>query len=364
MPKPAAPPGPSGRAPGGEAEGPAVVLRPPWPMRAPAAGVALGALLLGALAVVCFITGVLIPGCCVAVAAAVLAIVATPILSGRVVLRSGEMETRADPAKAYTVPWSEVHAVETRRRLLTEVAAFRRGEQWVELGAPRRWRFRPDPSFTSGVDDIARRAGVPVARGARRRTTGRLLVHALLAVLWAAALVTLDPLWHSPLWPGRHEASQVPYACPVIAADARALGVQSPRHSGDRTASSDGTDSCSYGDGALGLTYDLYRYAAGQDGGIEHAARELRADATRPGPATTGTRPVPGLGDEAAMTVSTYPRAPGNASMVRIEARRANVLVRLVYQPRTGKLGGKPIAPATATAHRLAASALARITVR
>jgi hypothetical protein len=344
-------------------DGPA--LRPPASLRILAWLLTAVAVVLAAAAVIMYVSEVLIPGSCAAIAAVFVGYLVSPILAGRVVLGERELQSRADPAKTYRLPWREISAVETRRRLLTEIVAVRRGEQWLDLGAPRRWRFGADPAFAAAAADIAQRAGVALERGRSRLTVRRVLFRTVLAAAWVAVVVLLDPVWHSPLWPGRHEAARVPNACAVIGADAaRLLGPGSPSRTPGGSTGMISDDDCSYGGAALSLRYELYRYAAGQDGGIEHAAREFRSYADSPWPGADPARPVPGLGGAATMIVSRYPRAPGNVSMIELYARRANVVVRLTYMPRVGKLGGKTVPVATAKARDIMATALSRIVVR
>lgn len=322
----------------------ATVLRPPRALRALAWAVAALAALLAALAALLLLTGVIIPGCCAGIAAGVLTVVVTPLLAGRAEVRGDALITRADPAKTYTLPWREISAVVTRRRLLTEVVAVRRGDVWLEVGAPRRWRFRPDPAFTAAARDIARRARADLDRGGRRTPTGKLVLRTVLALVYVAAFVTLDPVWHSPLWPGRQEASDLPQACPVLA-PAAGMQVRARRQALPRTG-----EACTIG-GTLSLRADLYTYRVGDDGGIEQAEPRFRA-------AADGGRAVPGLGDEAAVRVSAPPGEPDRPGLVKVVARRANVVVQLTYRPRTAR------APATATAERLTRAYVARIVVR
>ena len=339
------------------------VLRPPRSLRMLAWAVAVLAALLAVVTVLLLLYGVIFPGCCTGIAACVLAIVVTPILSGRAEARQDELYTRADPAKTFILPWREISAMETRRRLLTEVVAIHRGEEWLELGAPRRWRFRADPAFTAAADDLAARAHVALERGGRRTSLRKLAFRFVLAVLYVVVFVTLDPVWHSPLWPGRAEAAALPAACPVIAADAARLGGGRPqvqRHS-DRSGRH---DLCSY-EAALMLEYEGFRYAVGVDGGREQARRAYEQWVSgHPLGKGTARRPVAGLGDAATMLVSTYPGHPDRVDMVNLSVLRANILVRLVYEPKDGELGGRSVTAATATARRLAGTAVARIAVR
>lgn len=319
------------------------VLRPPRSLRALAwAGAAL-AVALGVLAAVLLLTGVIIPGCCFGIATGVLAVLATPPLSGRTEVRDDALVTRADPAKTYTLPWPEISEVVTRRRLLTEVVAVRRGDVWLELGGPRRWRFRADAGFTAAADDLARRARVTVERGGRRTSAGKLAVRAALAAVYVVAFVTLDPVWHSPSWPGRMEATSVPDGCAVIASAGGHPPVKRRLRMPD-------DDICA-NDGTLSVRSTLYTYAVGHDGGVEQAESRFRAAAADVAGGTR--RAVPGLGDEAVAIV------PSGAGPVKVLARRANVVVQVAYRPRTGTP-----AAATATAQRLARTAVDRVRLR
>ncbi|MFB9833898.1 hypothetical protein [Actinoallomurus acaciae] len=308
-----------------------VVLRPPTGLRRLAWVVAVFAGLLLLAAGLALLIGAIMPGLCIAATAMYLAGTTVGILSGRAELRQNGLLSRDDPFRKTSLSWDEIGEFRTRAGLLTEsIVAVRAEGAPVTLGAPIRFRFGSAPAFHAAVVELSRRADVSVARG--RRSMRRVLIRIALLAIFALLFVKMDPIWHHDRWPGRREADSLPDACKTFAAHARQLFPKLAAH--PSPASTTGfiqENDCNWGGSSLSLHYTLFRYALGQDGGIEHAKRWYREQT----PQTTADTNVSlhGLGDRALLTVSGTVRA----RQIQITARKGNVVAWIVYMPPAGK---------------------------
>jgi hypothetical protein len=93
----------------------------------------------------------------------------------------------------------------------------------VELGAPMRFWFRPDPVFDRDLRDLRARVGHPAAAGPYHQWSLPRLVAGPLLALTAFALVLIDPPWASDVWPLRPHAERLPDACRMLDAKAKRL---------------------------------------------------------------------------------------------------------------------------------------------
>ncbi|MGI5165768.1 hypothetical protein ACQEU3_15545 [Spirillospora sp. CA-253888] len=162
---------------------------------------------------------------------------------------------------------------------------------------------------------LALTMAVPLAPGRVRR--GARVLLAASAVLYVVVFVSVDPVWHHDAWPGRAEAAAAPDPCRVLRPPAPAAA---PRRD---------AGGCEWGD-ALRLSYKRYEYATGLDGGIERARQDVRETAGK------DLRPLPGVGDEARMSVALF-RNTDEVLQIQIKAHKANVVAWLVYAPADGK---------------------------
>ncbi|MFI6514168.1 hypothetical protein ACIBF1_01250 [Spirillospora sp. NPDC050679] len=183
---------------------------------------------------------------------------------------------------------------------------------------------------------LALTMAVPLAPGRVRRGTRALL--AASAVLYVVVFVSVDPVWHHGAWPGRAEAAAVPDPCAVLRPPAPAAA---PRRA---------TGGCEWGD-SLRLSYKRYEYEVGLDGGIERARQDVRETAGK------DVRPLPGVGDEARMSVALF-RGTDEAAQVQIKAHKANVVAWLVYAPADGRRAESVAAAVRMTRRALDAVAL------
>jgi len=174
--------------------------------------------------------------------------------------------------------------------------------------------------------------------------------------MFALLFVKMDPLWHHDGWPGRKEADRLPDACAVFAAPARQLFPKLAAQPSPAATTGDIRENdCEWGSSSLSLHYTLFRYALGQDGGIEHAKRSYR-EQTAQTTADTKT-PLHGIGDRALLTVSGTVRA----RQIQITARKSNVVAWIVYTPPAGEDAKDA---AVATAERMAREALGVVAPR
>ncbi|MFB9833210.1 hypothetical protein [Actinoallomurus acaciae] len=155
----------------------------------------------------------------------VLVLVGRPlaVLGGRTRLSGGDIAARRPPLWR-VVPCSHVGLVKVRRGLLLEwpVLCLRDGSL-VELAAPTRFWFLPDPEFDRGLDALcAYVRGHAVAVPRHQWSVPRLAAGPLLIAV-AVALVLIDPPWASDAWPLRQHARRLPDACRMFDAQARVL---------------------------------------------------------------------------------------------------------------------------------------------
>jgi hypothetical protein len=166
-------------------------------------------------------TGLLIP-----VLIVVFVLVGRPMvaLGGRTLLAPDRITVRRPPIGRRTVPVSQVGLVEIRRGLLMEwPVLYLRDGSLVELSAPMRFWFRPDPAFDRDLRALRARAGHPAALEPLHQWSLSRLVAGPLLTLTAIALVLIDPPWASDVWPLRPHATRLPDACVVLDAKAKRL---------------------------------------------------------------------------------------------------------------------------------------------
>jgi hypothetical protein len=154
-----------------------------------------------------------------------LVLVGRPMLAlhGRTFLAPGRITARR-PVGRLTVPLSHVGLVEVRRGLLMEwPVLYLRDGSVVELGAPMRFWFRPDPVFDRDLRELRVRVRHPVAAGPDHQWSMPRLVAGPLLTLTAVVLVLIDPPWASDVWPLRAHARRLPDACLLLDAKAKRL---------------------------------------------------------------------------------------------------------------------------------------------
>lgn len=273
------------------------------------------------------------------VAVVILILVGRPVavLRGRTRLSAEEVTVRRPPIGRAVVPVSEIGLVEMRRGLLLEwPVLYLRTGRLVELAAPTRLWFRPDPAYDRDVDllcALVRHRAVACAR--RRWSPPRLFAGPLLTAT-AVALVLIDPPWASDVWPLCPHATRLPDACRMFDARARRLlpGAQMDRtfsHSDDSSPyatwhtcqwnltrrSADGMTLLELG--RLSIVVEL-EHAVGATSDAQEAHQEFARE-TAVGFGESETR-VPGIGDEAELIVEH----PDSAlAWVVVAARKANV---------------------------------------
>jgi hypothetical protein len=207
-----------------------------------------------------------------------------------------------------------------------------------------------DPRYTARLAEVeaacAGRVGV-----ARRRQgqLGALILIALLPVALATLqLVTVDRPWRDrPWWPGVEVATATPDPCAALSTvEARRLVPDgAPRAASDDAGSP--SRRCRLGSGVPQLEVGIDRASYGD------LIAEGRDDFDRTRRLGSGVEPVPGLGEEA--FTGTY-----GASIVRVVARRGNVVVEVQFTP--GEAGSDRGTPAYA-ANEAAAIEVARAAV-
>lgn len=277
-----------------------------------------------------------------------LALVGRPlmVLGGRTVLDQGVITVRRPPFKRKVIPGARVAMIETRRGPLLEwpVLCLRDGRV-VELGAPLRFWFLPDPAFDQSLARLRELAGdTSVTAPFHQWNMIRLFAGPLL-VLAALALILLDPPWASDLWPLRPHAHRLPDACSMFDASARRL---LPGATVDRAFSfSDDSDAhvkrhtCQWNathrsaDGTRMVDVGRLSVQVQLDRGIGPVsdAQEAHRAFVRQTHLGIGewAMPVPHIGDEAKLIVE--PTMSGFA-WVTVAARRANIeeKIDLIYQ--------------------------------
>jgi hypothetical protein len=247
------------------------------------------------------------------------------------------VRSSAFATKLTLLPWSEITRVWVtyfgRRRFFAVLAARREkpylapipvGREAAEaaLRASSGGTVAPDdgpPTFSTGWDpDTGRRAAFPRFRYGRGRP-----YPLRLTVLWVLVLILVFPVvvgaqqpWNQPWFPGVTTATSVPDPCTVLSPATRAhLAV---RGGGTRLGGRHDAI-CTFADlnGALGLRYRLatawFGSSTAKASGV---ALHVLAEA--------GTRPVPGLGDEARISAS--------GTDAHLVIRRANVVVEIRYE--------------------------------
>lgn len=235
------------------------------------------------------------------------------------------------------LPWSEITRVWVtyfgRRRYFAVLAARREKPYYAPIPVDREAAetalrdFSDDavtpadgpPTFSTGWDpDNGRRASFPRFRYGRPRPypVSRVLIGVLVLVLVFPVIVGAQQPWNQPWFPGVTTATSIPDPCTVLSpATRRQLAVR-----GDGTRLGSRHDAvCTFADlnGALGLRY---RLATAWLGSSTSKASDVALDAL----ALAGTRPVPGLGDEARISASE--------NIAHLVIRRANVVVEIRYE--------------------------------
>jgi hypothetical protein len=201
-----------------------VILRLSRPVRrvlalSALAGVAVSGLY-AAMALMSYGLRLLIP---VLVVAAVLAGRPLLVLGGRTLLGADRITVRRSPIGRLVVPFSHVGLVEIRRGLLMEwPVLYLRDGRLVELTAPMRFWFRPDPDYERDLGELRARVRHPVTGTYPQWSLLRLIAGPLLT-LTAIILILIDPPWASDDWPLRPHARRLPDACAMLDAKARRL---------------------------------------------------------------------------------------------------------------------------------------------
>jgi hypothetical protein len=145
------------------------------------------------------------------------------VLRGRTLLGADRITVQRPPIGRIIVPVSHVGLVEIRRGLLMEwPVLFLRDGRLIELAAPMRFWFRPDPVYERGVEELRARVRHPVPGIHHQWSLLRVLAGPLLTVT-AMTLVLIDPPWASDVWPLRPHAKHLPDACKMFDAKARRL---------------------------------------------------------------------------------------------------------------------------------------------
>jgi hypothetical protein len=235
------------------------------------------------------------------------------------------------------LPWSEITRVWVtyfgRRRYFAVLAARREKPYFAPIPVGREAAEEAlrvfsggavtpadgPPTWSSGWDpDTSRRAAFPRFRYGRARPfpVAVTILSLLVAIVVFPGIMGAQQPWNQPWFPGVTAATSVPDPCTVLSpATRQQLAV---RGDGSRVGSRHDAI-CTFADlnGALGLRY---RLATAWFGSSTAKASGIAGDVL----AVTGTRPVPGLGDEARISASD-----GDAHLV---IRKANVVVEIRYQ--------------------------------
>jgi hypothetical protein len=283
----------------------------------------------------------------VLIVAAVLAGRPLLALCGRTFLSADRITVRRAPIGRINVPLSNVGLVEIRRGLLMEwPVLYLRDGRVVELAAPVRFWFRPDPDFERDLGELRARVRHPVA-GIHPQWNLLRLVAGPLLTLTAIVLILIDPPWASDVWPLRPHAKRLPDACTMLDAKARRLlpGAQVDhlfsrsddsdahikRHTCQWNATRLAPDGATLTDvGRLSIVIEL-DHGIGPTSDAEEAHRAfLRETNIDIGGHETK---VPHMGDEADLIVEH----PGSGfAWVAVAVRKANVeeKIDLIYQGR------------------------------
>jgi hypothetical protein len=247
------------------------------------------------------------------------------------------VRSSAFATKLTRLPWSEITRVWVtyfgRRRFFAVLAARREKPYYAPIPVGRDvaeaalrdfsgGTVTPadgPPTFSTGWDpDNGRRAAFPRFRYGRPRPypVSRVVIGVLVLVLVFPVIVGAQQPWNQPWFPGVTTATAVPDPCTVLSPATRAhLAV---RGGGTRLGGRHDAI-CTFADlnGALGLRY---RLATAWLGSSTAKAAGLALDVL----AEAGTKPVPGLGDEARISAS--------GSDAHLVVRRANVVVEIRYE--------------------------------
>src|SRR4051794_27771988 len=272
----------------------------------------------------------------------------TAALRGRTFVAPGRITVRR-PIGRLQVPLSHVGLVEIRRGLLMEwPVLYLRDGSVVELSAPMRFWFRPDPVFDRDLRELRVRVRHPAAAEPCAQWSLPRLVAGPLLTLTAFVLVFIDPPWASDVWPLRPHAQRLPDACTMLDARAKRLlpGAQvdpmfsrnddSDPHVKRHTCQWNATHRASSGVtlidiGRLSIQLEL-DHGIGPVSDAQEAHRAF-VRATHIGIGEQQFR-LPRTGDEADLII----QHPGTGfAWVTVAARKANVeeKIDLLYQERT-----------------------------
>jgi hypothetical protein len=145
------------------------------------------------------------------------------VLCGRTLVGADRITVRRAPIGRVIVPLSHVGLVEIRRGLLMEwPVLYLRDGRLIELAAPMRFWFRPDPVYERDLGELRARVRHPVAGIYPQWSLLRLVAGPVLT-LTALILILIDPPWASDVWPLRPHAKRLPNACTMFDAKARRL---------------------------------------------------------------------------------------------------------------------------------------------
>jgi hypothetical protein len=289
-----------------------------------------------------------------------LILVGRPVIAlrGRTFLAPDRITVRRPPIGRRTVPVSHVGLVETRRGVLMEwPVLYLRDGGLVELSAPMRFWFRPDPAFDRDLRELRARVRHPAGLGAHHQWSLARLVAGPLLTLTAIALVLIDPPWASDVWPLRPHAKRLPDTCQMLDAKAKRLlpGAQVDpmfsrnddsdphvkRHTCQWNATHRAPDGATLIDiGRLSIQLEL-DHGIGPTSDAQEAHRAF-VRATHIGIGESETR-IPRTGDEADLIIEH----PGTGfAWVTVAARKANVeeKVDLVYKERAKERDAAQIA--------------------
>ena len=270
------------------------------------------------------------------------------VLSGRTLLGADRITVRRAPIGRIVVPLGNVGLVEIRRGLLMEwPVLYLRDGRLVELSAPMRFWFRPDPVYERDLGELRSLVRHPVPGIYHQWSLFRLLAGPLLTAT-ALILILIDPPWASDVWPLRPHAKSLPDACTMLDAKAHRLlpgarvdhrfsrnddsDKHVKRHSCQWNATRVGPGGATLVDvGRLSIVIEL-DHGIGPTSDAEEAHRAfVRATDIDIG---GNEMKVPHMGDEAEMIVEH----PGSGfAWVAVAVRKANVeeKVDLIYRGRS-----------------------------
>ena len=232
------------------------------------------------------------------------------------------------------ISWADVAVVATIRRLPDRhVVLTLRDGRAARLHAPRGSGWLPDARFEQELTELRRwvaQHGVPAERDDKPRHRRVVAITAGMVVLLAAAAVRAAD--RGVIWPSAPTVTHTATACPAL----DAAGLDQQWAAGSRFLTRDEHDRIDLGD------YSSCEWVANTDGGQDPPFRSLSAvirrcdrlytsspiamatDAYRSDRAAQRAatlRSLPGLGDEASITVTQ--------DAVHVRARRANVVVSI-----------------------------------